>query len=176
MTKIFKIYDGKTNFWQWEKSQKLIVLDDSITDVRFSSKDLNYAIPAKVYDAEGMRLCDVPDILLQFPKNLLVYARANNTTVALVKYAVAKCKNPEGNNVVVPDNTGKVPKFENTLDATAWAKANGKFGIIVTIKVNGQWVAHIIEDDYSVTPICDCDENVDVTKVVYWDGGGAAGY
>ena len=42
---IFKIYDGRTNFWQWDTKQKLIVLDDCITEVRFSNRDMEHSKP-----------------------------------------------------------------------------------------------------------------------------------
>ena len=53
---IFKIYDGRTNFWQWDTGQKLIVLDESVTQVHFSNKDMNHSIDRDVYEYEGKRI------------------------------------------------------------------------------------------------------------------------
>ena len=53
---IFKIYDGRTNFWQWDTKQNLIVLDDSITEVRFSNRNMEHSNRRPVYtDNDGIR-------------------------------------------------------------------------------------------------------------------------
>ena len=40
---IFKIYDGRTHFWQWDTGQKLIVLDESVTEVHFSNRNMEHS-------------------------------------------------------------------------------------------------------------------------------------
>ena len=88
---IFKIYDGRTNFWQWETKQKLIVLDKTITQVYFSNRNMTHSIKRDVYEDEGKyRICNVPDDLLKIPRNLVAYAYANGSVVKEVKFAVAK--------------------------------------------------------------------------------------
>lgn len=53
---IFTIYDGRTNFWQWGTKQKIIVLDDSITEVRFSNRNMEHSKRCPVYtDNDGLR-------------------------------------------------------------------------------------------------------------------------
>ena len=74
ITPLFKIYGGRTNFWQWDTGQKLIVLDENVTQVHFSNRDMSHSIKRDVYDYEGMRVCNVPDIILQLPRNLVAYA------------------------------------------------------------------------------------------------------
>ena len=63
---------------------------------------------------------------------------------------------------------------------------------IVVVKLDVGWVPHIVEDDKSLTPICNCDGEMVVVNirdggdadgytpeeqvmVQIWDGGGAAG-
>ena len=71
---VFKIYDGRTNFWQWDKKQKLIVLDDNVTEVHFSNRNMTHSIKRAVYeDGNGNRVCNVPDDLLKIPRNLVAY-------------------------------------------------------------------------------------------------------
>ena len=208
---IFKIYGDKTSFWQWDTKQKLIILDETITEVHFSNRDMNHAVPRQVYERDGIRLCNVPDLLLQLPRNLIAYAYADGATVKSVKYAVIKRPIPDGyiidqteeideinhrlellENMLkdIEHGTQELKKFENIVDAAVWAKENAQSGIIIVIKIDGKWIAHIVEDDYSVTPICDCDGQMveidmydggdangheDITEVIIWDGGGAAG-
>lgn len=208
---IFKIFDGRTSFWQWDTGQKLIVLDETITEVHFSNRDMQHSITKYVYEKDGMRLCNIPDIILQLPRNLIAYAYANGATVKSVKFAVIKRPIPDG---YVMDQTEEIDeivqrlelleamlkdielgnqelrKFETIEAAKQWAHEGKNAGSIVVVRIDSKWVAHIVEDDYSVTPICDCDGQMveidmydggdadgheDVNEVLIWDGGGAAG-
>jgi hypothetical protein len=87
---IFKIYDGRTNFWQWDVKQKLIVLDDRITEVHFSNRNMSHSIKRDIYIKDGLRLCNVPSDLLKLPRNLVAYAYVDGATVKSVKFAVIK--------------------------------------------------------------------------------------
>lgn len=198
---IFKIYDGRTNFWQWDTKQKLIVLDDSITEVRFSNRNMEHSKRRPVYtDNDGLRICNVPDILLQLPKNLIAYACVQEEhgtcrTVKAVKFAVCRQPIPTDyiceQDAVIEDILVRVEllekllkdveagskeliKFDNMVDAAQWAVESGKSGNIVVIKLDEGWVAHVVEDDKSLSPVCDCDGNPMVVNIA--DGGSAAGY
>lgn len=198
---IFKIYDGRTNFWQWDTKQKLIVLDDSITEVRFSNRNMEHSKRRPVYtDNDGLRICNVPDILLQLPKNLIAYACVQEEhgtcrTVKAVKFAVCRQPIPTDyiceQDAVIEDILVRVEllekllkdveagskeliKFDNMVDAAQWAVESGKSGNIVVVKLDEGWVAHVVEDDKSLSPVCDCDGNPMVVNIA--DGGSAAGY
>ena len=214
-TNIFKIFDGRTNFWQWDTRQKLIVLDDSITEVHFSNRGMDHSIKRNVYtDSEGIRVCNIPDDILQLPRNLVAYAYADGRTVKSVKFAVIQRPIPAGyvsdqseeleevnrrlemlENVLkdmeVNGSTSTLQRFETVAEAQAWAKENKQTGVIVVVRMDSKWIAHMVEDDYSVTPICDCNGEMVVVNLIdggdadgyaedetvqYWDGGGAAGY
>lgn len=218
---IFKIYDGRTNFWQWDTRQKLIVLDERITEVRFSNRDMEHSKRRPVYtDNNGVRICNVPDLLLQLPKNLIAYACIKNddgtcSTVKAVKFAVNRQPIPtdyvcEKDAVVegimmrlellesmlkdVEQGAQEMKKFDNIVDAATWAKENAVSGIIIVVKLEEKWVPHIVEDDFSLNPICDCDgemltitfdgddadgiqdDEIDEDTVIYYfDGGSASG-
>lgn len=181
---IFKIYDGRTNFWQWDTKQKLIVLDDRVTEVRFSNRNMEHSKRRPVYtDNDGVRICNVPDLLLQLPKNLIAYACVKGedgccSTIKAVKFAVYKQPIPTDyiceQDAVVEDilmriellesllkdvETGaqELTKFTNMVDAAKWAVESGNPGDIVVIKLDVGWVPHVVEDDKSLTPICNCD-------------------
>lgn len=97
---IFKIYDGRTNFWQWDTKQKLIVLDNRITEVRFFNGSTAHSKRKPIYtDSSGVRVCDVPDALLELPQNIIAYACVKNAdgswcTVNSMKFAVIKQPEP----------------------------------------------------------------------------------
>ena len=192
---IFKIYDGRTSFWQWDTNQKLIVLDKTITEVHFSNRDMQHSITKYVYEKDGMRLCNVPDLILQLPRNLVAYAYANGATVKSVKFAVIKRPIPEG---YVMDQTEELDeivqrlelleamlkdiemgkqelrKFTTIEDAARWALESKSAGSIIVVRIDSKWIAHIIEDDYSVSPICNC--NGEMVVIDIYDGGDADGY
>ena len=213
---IFKIYDGRTSFWQWDTRQKLIVLDERITEVRFSNRNMEHSKRRPVYKENGVRICNVPDLLLQLPKNLIAYACIKNedgtsSTVKAVKFAVNRQPIPsdyvcEQDAVVenilarlellesmlkdVEAGNKQFTKFTNMVDAAKWASESGEAGDIVVIKLDNGWVPHIVEDDKSLSPICNCDGEEIVVKVAdgddangygpyeeynIWDGGSAAG-
>ena len=196
---IFKIYDGRTNFWQWDTGQKLIVLDKSVTEVHFSNKNMTHSIRKTVYEKDGMRLCNIPDLILQMPKNLIAYAYAvdeNSTkTVKSVKFAVIQRPIPDNyvcNQEEEFDDINRrleileaalkdielgnqeLNKFYSIEEAEQWAQENNKSGAIIAVRIDSRWIAHIVEDDYSVTPICDC--NGQMVEVKLYDGGDADGY
>ena len=195
---IFKIYDGRTNFWQWDTRQKLIVLDERITEVRFSNRNMEHSKRRPVYTNNGMRICNVPDMLLQLPKNLIAYACIKKddgscSTVKAVKFAVHRQPIPtdyicEQDAIVegilmrlellesllkdVEHGTQEMKKFNNIVDAAKWANENGKAGDIVVVKLEAGWVPHVIEDDKSLNAICDCDGD---EIVLQFDGDDADG-
>lgn len=197
---MFKIYDGRTNFWQWDTKQKLIVLDERITEVRFSNRDMEHSKRRPVYtDKDGTKVCNVPDLLLQLPKNLIAYACIKNedgtcSTVKAVKFAVHRQPIPtdyvcEQDAVVedimtrlellesllkdVESGAQQFTKFDNIVEAASWARESGKAGDIIVIKLDIGWVPHVVEDDKSLSAICDCDGD---EVVLNFDGDDANGY
>ena len=180
---IFKIYDGRTNFWQWDTKQKLIVLDNRITEVRFSNRNMEHSKRIIVYtDNDGIRVCNVPDMLLQLPKNLIAYACMKRddgsiSTIKSVKFAVARQPIPSDyiceqdaaveaildrlemlEDLIKDIETGnqELKKFDNIVDAAKWAKDEGIAGNIVVVYVEDKWVPHVVENDLTLSPICDC--------------------
>lgn len=212
--RIFKILDGRTQFWQWDTKQKLIVLDDSVTEVHFSNKGMKHSLARNVYEYEGVRVCNVPDIVLQLPHNLVAYAYSGDHTIKSVKFAVIKRPIPDGYVVdhseefneierrlelleaLLKDiEVGKreINKFESIEAAVVWAQENESTGSIIAIRIDGKWIAYIVEDDFSVSPICDSNGDAvvinildggdgdgytkeEMVEVYCWDGGNAAGY
>lgn len=198
---IFKIFDGRTSFWQWDTKQKLIVLDDRITEVRFSNRNMEHSKRRPVYtDNNGIRICNVPDVLLQLPKNLIAYAVVKNedgsvSTIKAVKFAVNRQPIPADyiceQDAVIEDilmrielleallkdveaGSQQLIKFTNLVDAAKWAVESGNAGDIIVVRLDIGWVPHVIEDDKSLSPICNCDGEMVVIDI--YDGGDANGY
>lgn len=177
---IFKIYDGRNYFWQWDADQKLIVLDEAIDEVYFSNKDMKYAITKDVCtDKDGKRVCYIPDILLTLPKNLIAsaYVTDDNArqTLRSVKFAVRQRALPmdyvvsggaqfedfdERLNIIedIIEDSCLVQKFNTVDDAELWAQESKKSGAIISVNIGEVWKPYVVEDNYSIAPICDCDE------------------
>ena len=75
---MIKIFDNRDSFYQWDLNQKLIIEDSSITEVHFCNKTDNCSLVCEVYEEEGLRLVNVPNILLQNSWDIRVYAYCNN--------------------------------------------------------------------------------------------------
>lgn len=71
---IFEIYDGRPTFWQWDLDRKLVVNDAVCREVHFCNGTADCSLVCEVYEMEGQRVADVPNILLQTARPISVYA------------------------------------------------------------------------------------------------------
>lgn len=85
---MFKIYDGRSDFYQWDTGRKLIVSDPDITQVHFSDIVDGTALVCDVYDYEGVRVADVPNILLQTEWKINAYAYLKDHTKVSAAFKV----------------------------------------------------------------------------------------
>lgn len=97
---ILKIFDGRTSFWQWDIGQKFAILSDSVTEVHLSHKGVKSSRELKIKVENNMRICDIPDVFLQIPKNLIVYAVHSTSesehTITSIEFAVKTRPMPDG--------------------------------------------------------------------------------
>lgn len=75
---MFKIYDGRIEFFQWDLDRKLIISDPTITEVHFCNKTDDCSLVVEVYEEGGQRLANVPNILLQDSWDIRVYGYCGN--------------------------------------------------------------------------------------------------
>lgn len=94
---MFKIYDGREHFYQWDLDRKLIVGDRTIQAVHFCNRTGACAITRDCYDVNGMWLVDVPNLCLQESYRLKVYgfSAAKYTTVS-AQFDVKSRTKPDG--------------------------------------------------------------------------------
>lgn len=71
---MFIIEDGRDSFYQWDINRRLIVRDNSITEVHFCNRTDSCSLVVEVYEENGSRYADVPNILLQTDWRINVYA------------------------------------------------------------------------------------------------------
>lgn len=91
---MFSIYDGRESFYQWDLNQKLIVYDDSITEVHFCNKTDDCALVCEVYKDGSLSLVNVPNVLLQDNWTIRVYAVAADHTEHEARYKVHSRSKP----------------------------------------------------------------------------------
>jgi hypothetical protein len=77
---LFKILDGRTNFYQWDLDRKLIVADNTIKEVHFCNRYGNTSIIRATYQVEGKTIVNVPNVILQESFALHIYAYDVNYT------------------------------------------------------------------------------------------------
>ena len=165
---IFKIYDGRTNFWQWDRKQKLIVLDETITEVHFSNRNMTHSVKRDVYeDRDGVRVCNVPSDLLKLPRNLVAYAYVDGATVKSVKFAVVR--RPMPSDYVSDQNEEIEDKFTQIdimLDALNENKADDihydEEGKYIQLLANGEPIGSRVEVVSEAAPgidKCEVNEN-----------------
>lgn len=70
---MFEIYDGRSSFYQWDLNRKIIVKDESINQVHFCNGTDECALVVDVYEEDGKRIADVPDVLLQTARTISVF-------------------------------------------------------------------------------------------------------
>lgn len=74
---MFKILDGRTELFQWDINRQIIVSDASIDAVHYSNRTDNSALVVEVKDKNGLRVADIPNILLQESWDINVYGYCN---------------------------------------------------------------------------------------------------
>jgi hypothetical protein len=93
--KLFKIYDGRDKFYQWDVDRKLIIEDATITQVHFCNRTDECSLVCETYQEDGLTLVNVPNVLLQTDWRINVYAYDTNYTKFSECFAVAKRSKPE---------------------------------------------------------------------------------
>lgn len=91
---MFKIYDGRSEFYQWDLDRKVIVEDKSINQVHFCNRTDNCSLVTEVYDLDGLRVADVPNILLQNDWRINVYAYDHKYTKHSEVFEVVRRSKP----------------------------------------------------------------------------------
>lgn len=92
---MFKIYDGRNQFYQWDLDRKLIVEDAEITQVHFCNRTEDCSLVCETYQEDGLTLVNVPNVLLQEDWRINVYAYDRNYTKFAEQFDVVRRSKPE---------------------------------------------------------------------------------
>lgn len=92
---MFKIYDGRDKFYQWDLDRQLIIDDPTVTQVHFCNRTDDFSLVCEVYQQDGLNLVNVPNILLQEDWRIDVYAYDVNYTKYSETFDVERKSKPE---------------------------------------------------------------------------------
>ena len=92
---MFRIYDGREAFYQWDLDRKLIVEDDSITEVHFCNRTAECALPVATYKEGNLTLVNVPNLILQESFRINVYAYDGEYTKHMARFEVIPRSKPD---------------------------------------------------------------------------------
>lgn len=113
---MFQIYDGRESFYQWDLDRKLIVEDDNIDYIHFSNNTNTNSLVCEVYEEDGKRLVNVPNILLQDNFRISVYAFDDKHTKHCDTFNVIKRSKP-GDYVYTEEELKIWDNLENRIVA-----------------------------------------------------------
>ena len=91
---MFRIYDGRDYFYQWDIDRKIIVEDASITEVHFCNRTDDCSLICEVYSEGNLRVANVPNILLQDNWRINVYAYDGCCTKHATAFEVKRRSKP----------------------------------------------------------------------------------
>lgn len=92
---MFRIYDGRKEFFQWDLDRKLIVDDDDITEVHFCNRTTECALPVATYKEGELTLVNVPNLILQESFRMNVYAYDGEYTKHAARFDIVPRSKPD---------------------------------------------------------------------------------
>lgn len=78
---MFKIYDGRDKFYQWDLDRQLVIENPEIKQVHFCNRTSDCSLVVETYELNGLLVADVPNILLQTDWDVRAYAYDGNATL-----------------------------------------------------------------------------------------------
>lgn len=91
---MFSIENGRINFFQWDLNQRLVINSDSITEVHYSNRTSECSLITEVYEENGVKYSNIPNILLQTDCRIHIYAVDADHTVYEKTYKVHSRSKP----------------------------------------------------------------------------------
>ena len=70
---LLKINGPKSYFWQWDSDRQLVVGEDTCGEVHFCNGTTETALVCEVFQQDGQRLVNVPNLFLQTDKTITAF-------------------------------------------------------------------------------------------------------
>jgi hypothetical protein len=78
---MFTLRDGREHFYTWDIDRQVIVKDPSITEVHFCNRTDDCSLVVEVKEEDGLRIANVPNILLQSSFDIRVFGYDGKATM-----------------------------------------------------------------------------------------------
>lgn len=138
---MFKIYDGRTHFWQWDTDCKLVVEDSSIQQVHFCNRLSECSLVCLTYKENEQLLVNVPNILFQSDRDIHVYAYNGFTKYEECFKIFARCKPSD--------------YVYTETEVTTWEQLDERITVLEKGGVSEEALAGAIADYFVAHPIED---------------------
>ena len=124
--------DGRTELWQWDTGRKIVVDDNSVSEVHYSKYGSTQAITRPVINRKAW----IPNYLLQDTHDVTVYAYSgsieNGYTMAEKTFNVAKKPKP-ANYVETEEDKAILAKLKAEIGDLAYLTTENKSTIVAAI-------------------------------------------
>lgn len=150
---MFRIYDGRNEFYQWDLNQKLIVEDSTITEVHFANCLCANAQVVETFTEGELTLANVPNILLQEDLDINVYAYDGKKTKHAERFEVNKRTKPA-------DYVYTETEVKNWEDVTAKVDTLEKAVTNNTTNIDNLAENYKVLEEYTVERVNRLDEQV----------------
>lgn len=115
---MLKIPNDRSCFYQWDLNQKLIVNDTVHNQVHFADADDSIALVMEIYEKDGQRYVDVPNIFFQNSGRLFAYvcgsSEIEDHTHAVCKFKIKARPKPD-DYVYTETETITIEKIQNGM-------------------------------------------------------------
>lgn len=146
-TSTFKIKDGRPAFWQWDLDRQLLVGDEICSEVHFCNGTSECSLKREVYELDGERLVDVPDVILQTARNFTVYGYVSDGAGGYTKRAVMFSVRPRTKPADYVYTDDEVKIWDDLDERVKALEENGAGG------VTEEQVADVIEEYMAENPV-----------------------
>jgi hypothetical protein len=165
--KLFKIYDGRDRFYQWDIDRKLIVDDAEITQVHFCNRTDECSLVCETYAEDGLTLVNVPNILLQQDWRINVYAYNKSYTKFSKQFNVVRRSKPESyvytetEILNYQDLLDKMTAIENNIGEVVedYVKENG-----IVVDLSGYATTEYVDEAIAAINIPEGPADVDLSN------------
>lgn len=92
---LLSIEGGRSCLYQWDVDQRLEVMNDNVVTVQFDNAVTSPALVCDVYEENGMRYANVPNILLQQPWAIRAFGCCSSRVRDVITCRVIRRERPE---------------------------------------------------------------------------------
>ena len=91
---MIRIYNGREHFYQWDSNQKVIIDEPTATEVHYCNRTDDCSLVCEIYEEGGLRVANVPNILLQNDWDIRVYIYCSDYTKIEKRFSVVRRSKP----------------------------------------------------------------------------------